>query len=97
MESSGHAERAHRVDIQFVSTRAAQYELHELALLTVIYRIGNLRLASQNNRDPPNLQKMVEIAIGFEKGIFEKSMNKARTGSARTESHANSVLGCLQC
>lgn len=38
--------------------------------------IGNLRLASQHQPNPPPLQRMIEIGIRFEKEIFEKSLNK---------------------
>ncbi|KUJ20910.1 uncharacterized protein LY89DRAFT_418839 [Mollisia scopiformis] len=38
--------------------------------------IGNLRLASQHQPNPPTLQRMIEIGIRFEKDIFEKSPNK---------------------
>lgn len=38
--------------------------------------IGNLRLASQNQPNPPSLNRMIEIGIKFEKDIFEKSPNK---------------------
>lgn len=38
--------------------------------------IGNLRLASQNQPNPPPLQKMIEIGLKFEKDIFDKSVDK---------------------
>ncbi|KAH8815602.1 hypothetical protein F5884DRAFT_183886 [Xylogone sp. PMI_703] len=38
--------------------------------------IGNLRLASQHQANPPPMSKMMEIGLKFEKDIFEKSVDK---------------------
>ncbi|CAG8950661.1 hypothetical protein HYFRA_00002871 [Hymenoscyphus fraxineus] len=38
--------------------------------------IGNLRLASQNQTNAPQLNKMIEIGIKFEKEIYENSNDK---------------------
>ncbi|CZS93375.1 hypothetical protein WAI453_000975 [Rhynchosporium graminicola] len=38
--------------------------------------IGNLRLASQNQPNPTNLSRMIEIAMKFEKDLFDKCQNK---------------------
>jgi hypothetical protein len=52
---------------------------HRLVVADVtLVRIGNLRLASQNQPNPPSLNKMIDIGIRFEKEIFEKSPNKVR-------------------
>ncbi|RQM07203.1 hypothetical protein DH86_00000897, partial [Scytalidium sp. 3C] len=40
--------------------------------------IGNLRLASQHQVNPPPMSKMMEIGLKFEKDIFEKSVDKVR-------------------
>jgi hypothetical protein len=42
----------------------------------ILVRIGNLRLASQSQPNPPDLNRMIQIGIRFEKEIFEKSPNK---------------------
>lgn len=47
--------------------------------------IGNLRLASQHQPNPPTLNKMIEIGIKFEKDIFEKSPDKVGQPSLGTE------------
>ncbi|KAL2074468.1 hypothetical protein VTL71DRAFT_8246 [Oculimacula yallundae] len=38
--------------------------------------IGNLRLASQTQPNPPNMQRMIDVGMKFEKDIFDKSQNK---------------------
>jgi AAA+ ATPase superfamily predicted ATPase len=53
---------------------------HLVVTDVILVRIGNLRLASQNQPNPPNLNRMIEIGIRFEKEIFEKSPNKVRRG-----------------
>lgn len=44
--------------------------------------LGSIRLASASQPNPPNLHKMVELAIRFERDIFEKSQDKVRDGNS---------------
>ncbi|KAG0646689.1 hypothetical protein D0Z07_6279 [Hyphodiscus hymeniophilus] len=39
--------------------------------------IGNLRLASQHQPNPPTLNKMIDIGLKFERDIFDRSVDKA--------------------
>ncbi|KAM3067917.1 hypothetical protein ACMFMG_011399 [Clarireedia jacksonii] len=40
------------------------------------YSIGNLRLIAQAQTNPQTLQKYIEMAVGYEKELFEKSSDK---------------------
>jgi hypothetical protein len=63
----------------------------------ILVRIGNLRLASQNQPNPPSLNKMIDIGIRFEKEIFEKSPNKVRCEEYFTLRHTSlTTVGSIQ-
>jgi len=47
-----------------------------LRLSLILNSIANLRLASQTQANPPDIHKMVQIAIRFEGEIFEKSADR---------------------
>lgn len=57
-------------------------------LTSQLSSIGNLRLASQHQPNPPNLQKMIEIALRFEKELFDTMLNKVcREEGAQVTTH----------
>lgn len=65
-------------------------------LTSLFSSIGNLRLASQHQPNPPNLQKMIEIALRFEKELFDTMPNKVRREGGARRSNSLISIGFIQ-